>query len=211
MKKKVQGFKNSLLNYKKNNNQWYILVILIFTIGVFIGVMFINNCTEEKSTIITTYISNFIEKFQNVEIDRKIMIINSLKKDLILSIIIWTAGTTIIGMPIVLGIILYRGFCLGYTISAVTYTLGTGKGIIFCISAFFMQNLLSIPALLTTGVSSIKLCKSIISDRRKENIKIEIIKHTIISIFMFIILIISSFTEIELSTRLLKFFIEFIK
>ena len=60
------------------------------------------------------------------------------------------------------------------------------------------------------GVSSIKLYKSIVNDRRKENIKIEIIKHTIISLIMLGILVLSSIIENEISVSLLKMGIKYI-
>ncbi len=209
--KRVSNIKNTIIEYSKNNSKEYILVILICIIGLFVGVMFINNCQEDKQDIITSYITEFIEKMKNIEnIDKTDLIKTSVKSNIMLAIIIWFAGTTIIGMPVVLGIILYRGFCLGYTISAITLTLGTGKSILFCILTLFLQNIFFIPALLTMGVSSIKLYKSIINDRRKENIKIEIIRHTIISIIMLGILVISSIVENEISVSLLKFGIKYI-
>ena len=209
--KRVSNIKNTIIEYSKNNSKEYILVILICIIGLFVGVMFINNCQEDKQDIITSYITEFIEKMKNIEnIDKTDLIKTSVKSNIMLAIIIWFAGTTIIGMPVVLGIILYRGFCLGYTISATTLTLGTGKSILFCILTLFLQNIFFIPALLTMGVSSIKLYKSIINDRRKENIKIEIIRHTIISIIMLGILVISSIVENEISVSLLKFGIKYI-
>ena len=76
--------------------------------------------------------------------------------------------------------------------------------------ALFLQNILFIPAILTIGVSSIKLYKSIITDRRKENIKIEIIRHTIISVIMLCVLILSSLIENEVSLNLLKMGIKYI-
>ena len=68
--------------------------------------------------------------------------------------------------------------------------LGKIKGLIFVLLTIFLQNLILIPALLFLGVSSIKLYKSIVKDRRKENIKVSILKHSIVSIFILIILII---------------------
>ena len=208
---KVQNIKNTMINYAKINSKEYILVILIFVIGLFVGVMFVNNVSESKEEVITRYISGFIEKFkENPEIDKQELIASSMKSLILLAFILWLAGTTIIGMPALLAIILFRGFCLGYTVSAITLTIGLWKGIIFCILALLLQNIFFIPALLTTGVSSVKLYKSIINDRRRENIKLGIIKHTLICILMLGVFIISSFIENSISISLLKFGINFI-
>lgn len=173
--------------------------------------MFINNCTEEQEETITSYITEFIEKFKTIDkLEKRELLSESIKKNITYAIIIWLAGTTIIGMPVVLGLILFRGFCIGYTISSITFTIGVGKSILFCMLGLFLQNILFIPAILTMGVSSIKLYKAIINDRRKENIKIEIARHTIISILMLILLIISSVIESQISISLLKLGIKYI-
>ena len=196
------------IKYIKNNSKEYILTILIFLIGLFIGVMFVNNCSEDKIKIIDEYILQFEEKFKQIEkIDTNTLFISSVKNNVLLAIELWIAGTTVIGMPIVLGIILYRGFCLGVTISSISVTLGVGKGIVFSVCTLGLQNLFFIPAIITIGVSSIKLYKSIIADRRKENIKMQIFSHTIISLVMLAVLIFSSFIENEISVSLLKLII----
>ena len=199
-----------LKNYVKNNYKEYILTSLIFIIGLFIGVMIINNCTETQSSEITTYLNDFITKFKGIQnINKTSLIFTSIKNNIILAVIIWLAGTTVIGLPIVLIAIMLRGLILGYTISAVTLTLGASKGIIFCLISIFLQNILFIPAVLTLGVSSIKLYKSIMKDKRRENIKVEIIRHTIISAIMVLVLCISSLIENVISITLLKSFIKY--
>ena len=55
----------------------------------------------------------------------------------------------------------------------------------------------------------LKLYKLIMADRRRENIKIQILKHTIFSIFIFIILIISSFVEAYISGGLTTMLIKY--
>ena len=197
--------KNTIGQYVSNNLKEYILVLIIFLIGIFIGVMFINNCSEEQETSIISYIDEFIEKFKSMEnLDKSNLLGDSIKSNIGLAVIIWLAGTTIIGMPVVLGIILFRGFCLGYTISSVSLAIGTGKSLLFCFMGLALQNILFIPAVLTMGVSSIKLYKAIINDRRKENIKIEIVRHSIISSLMMIVLATSSVLECEISVTLLS-------
>ena len=201
--------KEIMKKYVKNNYKEYILISVIFIIGLFIGVMFVNNLNQDKANMISDYIMQFINNFkQDNQIDKSELFIRSVKNNLILTIGLWIAGTTVICMPVVLGIILYRGFCLGTTISSISMVLGIKKGTIFCMLSLFLQNIIYIPAIITIGVSSLKLYKSIIADRRKENIKIQIISHTIISLLMLLILIFSSFLENEVSVRLLKFFIK---
>ena len=53
------------------------------------------------------------------------------------------------------------------------------------------------------GVSCIRLYKSIMKDKRRENIKVEIIRHTLISIALIIVLIVASLVESYISTNLL--------
>ena len=202
----MQKKKNEILLAIKdnilNNTKSYFIVIIIFTVGIFLGVMFINQ-TENK-TEIEKYINTYVDE---TKVHQNGDYIGELKKDIknniTLVLLLWFAGTTIIGIPIVLGIILFRGFCLGYTIASCVYVLGKMKGIIFIIITVFLQNIIFIPALMVLGVSSIKLYTSIVKDRRRENIKLSILKHSIITFIIMIILILSSIIKIEISYRLI--------
>ncbi|MBR3003134.1 MAG: stage II sporulation protein M [Clostridia bacterium] len=203
--------KERTIKYIKNNLKEYILIVLIFFIGFFAGIIAINNGKEENLNKMSSYVMDFIEKFKKIEdINEEEIALESIKNNLMLTFKIWLAGTTIIGLPVVLGFVAFRGFCLGYTVSCIYYTLGIQKTLIFCLSNLFLQNIIFIPAILTLGVSSYKLCKAIINDRRKENIKLEIAKHTLVSFFISILLIASSIIENEVSIRLLKLVIQFL-
>ena len=182
-----------------NNLKEYIIVLLIFLIGIFLGVMFINNAKEAQQNEIQNYINTYIENCKNGDIESSNGLIINIKENIILACLLWFAGTTIICMPIVLGIVMFRGFCLGYTISATISTIGLGKGILFILTSLLLQNILFIPAILMLGVSGIKLYRSIMKDKRKENIKIEILRHTAISGIALVILIVSAFVEVQIS------------
>ena len=193
-----------------NNKKEYAIVFLIFVVGIFSGVFFINNIQEEPKTEIINYLNQFVEKFKGLEKINNIELLkNSIMQNVILAITIWFFGTTVIGIPIVFGIIIYRGFCLGYTISLCITIMGLGKGISFVLVTLLLQNILLIPAILALAVSGIKLYKSIVKDKRKENIKLEILRHTVFSIIMLIVLLIASVVEIFMSTNLLKLVIKY--
>ncbi len=199
-----------IFRWVKENYKEYILVSLLFTIGLFVGVMLVNNCNDEQRQEVNSYIQDFITNFKSENNVNKIELIKiSIKNNLILTGILWIAGTTVIGLPIVLCIILYRGLCLGYTVSAFSYVLGKFGGIIFCLITIFIQNLFFIPAILTLGVSSIKLYKSIVKDRDKQNIKLQIIRHIIILGIVNIFIIIASLLENIVSVSVLQIMIKY--
>ena len=185
-----------------NNAKSYLIVTVIFTVGIFLGVLFINQ--SESKTEVEKYINPYIDETKTIQNgDYWGELQKDIKNNILLVLLLWFAGTTIIGIPIVLGIILFRGFCLGYTISACVFTLGKIKGLVFILITVFLQNAIFIPAIMILGVSSIKLYTSIIKDRRKENIKVSILKHSLVSIFILIALLLSSIIKIEISYRLI--------
>lgn len=193
-----------------NNKKEYILVAFVFIIGIFLGVFFINHVEEGQRTEITNYLNNFVEKVKATEkLNYVELLKNSIGQNIILAIILWFFGTTVIGIPVVFGIVLYRGFCLGYTIAVCIMMMGLPQGVIFILMILLLQNIIMIPAILALAVSGYKLYKSIIKDRDKENIKIEIIRHTIFSFIMLLVLVISSVIEIMLSTNMVKIFIKY--
>ncbi len=193
-----------------NNKKEYILVFLLFIIGIFLGVLFINHIQEAQKTEITNYFNTFINKLKNIEKLNYIELLkNSIGQNILLAIVLWFFGTTVIGIPVVFGLVLYRGFCLGYTIAVCITIMGLPQGIIFVLLLLFLQNILLIPAILALAVSGFKLYKSIVKDRNKENVKVEIVRHTIFSFIMLLVLVVSSVIEIFLSTNILKGFIKY--
>ena len=203
-KRKSNSLKEIILNNIYENLKSYIIVAIIFIIGIAIGVIFINNTNNNQAEEIQSYINNFVNSLkQDYHIDKIELMKKSIGDNLILIISMWFIGSTVIGIPIVLGIIAFRGFCIGYTVASIIGTLGVQKGLIFLFSTIFLQNLIFIPVILCMAVSCIKLYKSIMKDKRRENIKIEIIRHTLMSIMLLVILVIASLVEVYISSNLL--------
>lgn len=127
--KYLREFKEIILQHINLNLKDYLMLSIIFIIGVMIGVVIINNSNEQSKSEIKGYINSFIETIQDeqYEVDRvkltKISIIENLK----LVGIIWLAGSTIIGIPLIYVITGYKGMCIGYTVSAIIASLGSWK------------------------------------------------------------------------------------
>lgn len=138
------------------------------------------------------------------QIDQGSLIRQNLIANIGLVILLWFAGSTVIGMPVVLGILLYKGFSLGYSIAAVIACLGVQKGAVFVLSSILLQNIIFIPCLIFLGVSGMKLYKAILKDHRKENIKFEIYKHSMMSLILAGLFCIGTLIEVYGSTNLFR-------
>ena len=168
--------------------------------------MFINNVDNAEGQEIGTYINEFVNKSKNeAEVNYTGIFMNSVKNNVFLALCLWFAGLTVVGIFVVYALICFRGFTLGYSISSVIATLGAHDGAIFIFSSMLLQNIIFIPAIFALAISGIRLYKSIMKDRGRENIKIEIVRHTIFSAILTIALIVASFVETYVSTNIFMF------
>lgn len=189
----------------KKNIKEYLAVCIIFVIGIIIGVMFINNADEEQKNQITQYLGNFTQALNtDYQIDVGGLLKSSIISNLILAVSLWFIGSTVIGIPIVYIIIGIRGFCLGYTISSIMITYTMWKGILFSFCSLLLQNIIFIPCILALAVSGIRLYKSIIKDKRRENVKMQIVRHTIFSSFIAALMMGASFVEVYGSSNIVS-------
>ena len=131
------------------------------------------------------------------------LFISSINKNLSLALLLWFAGLTVVGIFALYGGICFKGFCLGYTISSIIATLGIKNGTIFIMSSMLLQNIIYIPAIFAIAISGIRLYKSIMKDKRRDNIKLEIFRHTCFSAIVCIMIFIASLVETYISTNIL--------
>lgn len=208
--KRKNNFRELMIKHIYENLKSYLIIIIILIMGIAAGVIFINNTNEEQIAQIQSYINNFIDSLkQDYHIDKIKLLKNSLWDNAVLTICMWFIGSTVIGIPIVLGIVLYRGFCIGYTVASIIGVLGIQKGLLFSLISILLQNIVFIPVIICMAVSCIKLYKSIMKDKRRENIKIEILRHTIMSFVLLLCLVLASLVEVYISSNLLSLCIKF--
>ncbi len=211
MKRSKNTYLEIILKNFLENKKTYILLLIFLLIGIVLGVFFINNSDEAQKNEVSEYINNFVTTLKNNNsIDRNELLKVSLKRNILMGIALWFIGSTIIGLPLIYFFVLYKGLCIGYTMAGAIVALGTGKGVIFCLSSILFQNIILVPALFLIAVSSTKLCYAIIKNRSKENIKLELIRHSLLSVIGIMFFMLSSLTEVYISTNLLTFITKYI-
>lgn len=209
IKEKKSKIGTILTNHIINNKRGYLIVTILFFIGLIIGVFFINNAKDTQIEEVNVYLNNLEIKVENYEnIDLFNLFKQSLISNFIIILLLWFGASTIIGIPIVYGTVAVKGFTMGYTISSIITCFGLGKGILIALSIMLLHNIIFIPTIFATSVSGLKLYQSIMKNKNRDNIKIEILRHTIFCSLMLILMIISSVIEVYCSTNLFIFLLK---
>lgn len=193
-----------ILEHINKNFKEYFVTVLIILIGIIIGIMKINNTDLQNQTQISENINEIVENIKNNQLDKIQILKKSVNKNFLMGILLWFLGLAIIGIPIIYGIILYKGFSIGYTMSAIIAVVGKSKGIVLAAGSLILHNIIVLICMAMAAISGLNVYKSIKKERNRENIKLIILKHSVFSIIPMLGLIIASFTETYISTQLLQ-------
>mgnify|MGYP002569233790 FL=1 len=200
----MKNFRKIIEEHVARNIKIYTILVILFFIGLITGIIMVNTLDVSEKAEISAYINDFIGKLKSgTSLDYLLLLKNSFVNNFIIVFILWFMSMVVIGIPVVYGTIAYKGFCIGYTISAAVITLGTGKALLFTLTAMLLNNIILLPSIFLGATSGINLYHSILKDRGKENIKLEIIRHTIMSIIIVAITLLASIVETYVSSNLL--------
>lgn len=120
-----------LINKVKQNKLLFILllIMILFTI---LGILFPALINSENKVLIKNSIENFMTSIDKNNIDYISAFISSLTNNIIVTILIWILGISIIGVPIILISIAFKSFLTGFSITSIFITYGI-KGTLIAI------------------------------------------------------------------------------
>lgn len=196
---RIIGEDNFVIKYFKNNRFILIILVITFAVGIFAGVIYYKNATS------TEELSNYVEKFMDKINVEETKIYNVLKESLLkntsIILIFWLLGASVIGIPILLFYVLYKGFSISFTISTIISTFGFVKGNVISIVMLFFQNVISTAVIFVAMSSAVKLAINIL--RRKKDMKIELLRHTIMCLLCMVGMVLASIVEAIANCKML--------
>lgn len=209
-KRYKSGFKQLIINHISENVNIYLRVLIIFIIGVCIGIAVVNQLSEAGLQSINEGINNSINILkENNEISKSQMLKSSLFKNVVIVFIIWIFGLTFVGNFILYFITLIIGITFGYTLSALMTSFTFMQGILFFFTAVFLQNLINIPSIIFLIVQGINSHKSLLS-KQNTSIKYILARHSAYSIFVLVLLTIASLIEVYVSGNLVYSIVKYL-
>lgn len=160
-----------LANSLRHSWPAYLIVAAVFALGLVTGSLGVNGLQSAQAQELRTYLEHFMQQAEMMEVNNTGALWDVMYNNLILILEVYLLGLTVIGIPVMLGIIFTRGFVLGYCVGFLTNTKSVYGTLLTC-AALLPQNILLVPALLLGGVAS--LCFALLLSKRFYNSKITI-------------------------------------
>lgn len=196
------GIKQLIINHISENINIYFKVLIIFIIGICIGIAVVNQLPEVGLQNINEYITNSVNALKSHNEISKLQTLKlSLFKDIIIVLVIYFFGLTLMGSFILYFIALIIGITFGYTIAAIMTSFTFIQGVLFFLTSMLLQNIINIPSIIFLIVQGIKSHKDLIQ-KQNTSIKYILARHSIYAISVMILLVIASLIEAYVSTNL---------
>jgi stage II sporulation protein M len=181
---------------KLKDKKKFIIIFVICTVAFIIGVLLPSILNEENRKIIETSLNSFFDTIKNNQLKTNELLFKTLTSNIIIDLILWLLGISIIGIPIVIILLGYKSLSLGFTISSIisTYKLnGVIKALIYIV-----PNIINLFIFFVISYYSISFSLMLFNYlfRKKEyNKKVTVNRYLKLLVISIIILIFSSVIE----------------
>ena len=125
MNKIMKKAKQSITNQKKK----YLFLTTILIVGIISGIIFIFFISKEDKSLVKTELDTFFNHIKTNQINYLSVFRNSFFTNLLYLFIFWVLGISIIGVPIILFLLFFKGFIFGFNFSSIITNYGL-KGIL---------------------------------------------------------------------------------
>jgi len=133
------------INEHIRHSLWvYILFLLVFLFGLFWGYGAPHSMDPSKAGELNTFVQKLVEGLPQSQIDSTLEMKNAFLFNGFLMLCLWFCGITVIGIPLTLPIIFYKGFSLGFSIG---FLIGGQalKGFVIVLLTIIPQNIILVP------------------------------------------------------------------
>lgn len=165
--------RNLIDNFNKHfrENFWmYLLTILFLCTGAILGIYSVKYMSNNDKSSLINYVTSLSKSSTLEGINNKAIFFEAVKSNLPIIIGYWFLGLTIVGIPVILVLSIFKGFSIGFTISFFVYSL-KDRGLLLAVLGVVPQNIIYIPCVIFASVLSIQFSLNMLKEKLNKNYK----------------------------------------
>lgn len=184
-------------------------VAFLFLLGVAFGSIAVRTLSQTQASDLRAYLDQFFASFPQelATTNRQAVAWRGVVDNIIkISGLVWVLGMTIIGVPLIFGIVFVRGFVLGFTVGFIISEMKL-DGIVVATASLLPHNILLVPALIlasTTAISFAVAAVQTLMGTAKNNIINQFMATTIIIAAVSGLLALASLVEMYITPVLMQ-------
>lgn len=205
--KKIIKYLNEEIKKEKN---LIIFILVTFLIGLIVGSLFVNFIIKDDKMLLINQVNTY---FSNIKVlDKKVFGVSAFISNLINNelqvFIIFALGLSILGIPVVILIMFFKGFMLGVTLATFILKfqlLGVLSSFLYVFPCFIIYLMIYIFISFFAVNTSLKFLKAII---KKDNLSFKnfLGKYLLCFLISLVLIIINTLLDAYLTPVLLKLF-----
>jgi stage II sporulation protein M len=210
--KRKNRFLHMMMDHLIEQKSIYLFVSVLFLVGVVFGAVIVNTLDINKKGELLQYLHYFFQGLAQDDIaDPSIAFQHSIGDYLKMLALMWILGLSVIGIPVMLVYLFFKGLVIGFTIGFLINQL-SWKGFWFALAAVVPINIVVIPVLLVLSVAGIQFSITLIRNRfinSRGPIYPQFVRYSLLASTLTVCLLIVAATEAYISPSLMKYVIPF--
>ena len=182
----------------------YLLLILIFAGGIVAGEMKSGSLAVDTKSHLVTLIDQLIRHGGSLNGSQSLLL-SAVGSQAKTAALMWFLGLTVVGVPLILGLIFARAFSLGFTLGFLIQEKGS-LGLVIGLSSVVPQNVIYVPFLLMGAVLCLNFSLFLVRGRFQARAELwqNFVLYTLAMIGITVILLLGALVESYLSPWLLS-------
>ncbi|MGE5390612.1 MAG: stage II sporulation protein M [Deltaproteobacteria bacterium] len=198
------SIKAMIKRHLKDNRVQYLLIILFFAAGVTIGGYKAGSLDATVRSHLSGLINGYLQSGMQGQLAGSEIIWSAFITQSKTMLLIWFLGLTVIGLPLILGVVFIRGLSLGFTLAFLAHDQNTA-GIWIALVSILPQNLVYIPLLIVWSVLALNFSVYIVKSRTSAGMSLGrgLLGYTVMMLVFILLTLAGSLIEAYLSPWLL--------
>ena len=149
------------LNHMQNHTVLYVITISMFLAGSSLGAFTVSTLNAFQLQELLDYFNYFLAGLAYWNINSVIVAQDAIISSLTFIFVAWALGLTVIGIPVILLTVAFKGFIMGFTVGFLIFQKGF-TGMLIAVFAVLPQNFFYVPSLIICAVVAITFSLSLL-------------------------------------------------